>query len=120
MVIFIILCIIGIVLYLASKNSSQENKHDYKHTGFYKKLSYDDKLRVEIISVLENEIKKAIELSYDKFDRNIYISAVIADKKEMLLKNRVQISKQSNVPLYLVIEIIDECCLGAYTTYIKQ
>ena len=120
MVIFIILCVIGIGLYLVSKHSSQENKHDYKHTDFYRKLSYEDKLRMEIISVLEDEIKKVIGLSYDKFDKAIYISAVISDKKQMLLKNKVQISKQSNVPLYLVIEIIDDCCLGAYTTYIKK
>jgi nitrogen regulatory protein PII-like uncharacterized protein len=120
MVVFIILCVIGIILYLNFEHNNRDKQQDYKLTPVYRLLPPDDKLRMEIVLSLENEIKKANSLTNDNFQRAIYIKAVIADKKQMLLKNRVQISNQTNVPLYLVIEIIEECCLGAYTTYVKQ
>lgn len=119
MALFIILCVIIIGGYLIYDYGQRDKSKDYQHTPLYRNLSYENRLRMDIVRALEVSINKASLLSNDAFEKHFNISATILDKKIALNRERNSISNKSNVPVDVVTEIIQECCTSAYNSVAK-
>ena len=115
---FLIFTALVIMVLLIAFNN-RDKSQDYKISSAYKQLSNEDRLKADLVSSLEKKIKSVINPAESRFNNGLLITGAIADSKMSFLSNKIDLAKQYSLTIYSTTEIIEECCLGAYSSYIK-
>lgn len=89
-----------IIILVISFNKRDKNQ-DYKLSQSFKNLSNDDKLRADLVHGLDKMIKNVYNPAEDKFNNNLLFTGALADRKTLLMNNKIDLAKQYGLTIYM-------------------